>query len=33
HPQVLLIPQARHHLANETADIRAQYFAFLDQHF
>ncbi|MCU1725501.1 alpha/beta hydrolase [Pseudomonas sp. 7P_10.2_Bac1] len=33
HPQVLLIPKARHHLANETADIRAQYFAFLDQHF
>ena len=33
HPQVLLIPQARHHLANETADIREEYFAFLDQHF
>ncbi|MFJ7886305.1 alpha/beta hydrolase [Pseudomonas sp. NPDC096917] len=33
HPQVLLIPQARHHLANETLDIREEYFAFLDQHF
>ena len=33
HPQVLLIPQARHHLANETADIREEYFAFLDRHF
>ncbi|MFP3516143.1 alpha/beta hydrolase [Pseudomonas sp. SIMBA_077] len=32
-PKVLLIPEARHHLANETADIRAQYLAFLDQHF
>jgi len=33
HPQVMLIPKARHHLANETTDIRAQYFAFLDKHF
>lgn len=31
-PQVLLLPEARHHLANETAEIRERYFAFLDQH-
>ena len=33
HPQVLLLPGARHHLANETAEIREQYLAFLDKHF
>ena len=32
-PQVLLLPGARHHLANETAEIREQYLAFLDRHF
>ncbi len=32
-PQVLLIPEARHHLANESAQIRGHYFAFLDEHF
>ena len=32
-PEVLLLPEARHHLANETDAIRARYFAFLDQHF
>ena len=32
-PHVLLLPGARHHLANETDDIRDRYFAFLDQHF
>ena len=32
-PQVLLIPEARHHLANESARIRDHYFAFLDEHF
>ncbi|MES2870265.1 MAG: alpha/beta hydrolase [Pseudomonadota bacterium] len=32
-PQVLLLPEARHHLANETAEIRRRYFAFLDQYF
>ena len=32
-PQVLLLPGARHHLANETAEIREQYLAFLDKHF
>lgn len=32
-PQVLLIPEARHHLANESAQIRDHYFAFLDEHF
>lgn len=31
-PQVLLLPEARHHLANETAAIREQYFGFLDQY-
>ena len=28
-PQILLLPQARHHLANETADMREEYFEFL----
>lgn len=32
-PQVLLLPGARHHLANELPAIRARYFDFLDQHF
>ena len=32
-PQALLLPEARHHLANETAEIRARYFAFLDKYF
>lgn len=31
-PRVLLLPEARHHLANETAAIREQYFDFLDQY-
>ena len=32
-PQVLLVPEARHHLANETVAIREQYFAFLNRFF
>lgn len=32
-PQVLFLPEARHHLANETAEIRERYFAFLDKYF
>ena len=28
-PQVLMLPQARHHLANETLALRAEYFGFL----
>ena len=32
-PQTLLLPEARHHLANETPEIRARYFAFLDKYF
>ncbi|AUF99108.1 alpha/beta hydrolase [Pseudomonas sp. 09C 129] len=31
-PQVLMLPEARHHLANEAACIRQEYFAFLNQH-
>ncbi|AIC23197.1 MULTISPECIES: alpha/beta hydrolase [Pseudomonas] len=31
-PQVLMLPEARHHLANEAARIRQEYFAFLNQH-
>ncbi|WP_409498167.1 alpha/beta hydrolase [Pseudomonas fragi] len=31
-PRVLLLPEARHHLANETAAIREQYFGFLDKY-
>ncbi|AZE51825.1 Lysophospholipase [Pseudomonas chlororaphis] len=31
-PQVLMLPEARHHLANESARIRQEYFAFLNQH-
>lgn len=30
-PQILLIPEARHHLANELPVIRARYFDFIDQ--
>ena len=30
-PQILLLPEARHHLANELPDIRQRYFTFLDQ--
>ena len=29
-PQVLLLPQARHHLANETSAIRQRYFEYLN---
>lgn len=32
-PKMLLMPEARHHLANESAQIRDHYFAFLDEHF
>jgi alpha-beta hydrolase superfamily lysophospholipase len=28
-PRVLMIPEARHHLANESPEIRARYFKFL----
>lgn len=31
-PKVLLLPGARHHLANETLDIRRRYLAFWEQH-
>jgi alpha-beta hydrolase superfamily lysophospholipase len=31
-PKVLLLPTARHHLANESVDIRQAYFTFLDTH-
>ena len=30
-PEILRIPRARHHLANESADIRREYFAFLSE--
>lgn len=30
-PRILLLPEARHHLANELPDIRQRYFAFIDQ--
>jgi alpha-beta hydrolase superfamily lysophospholipase len=30
-PTVLLLPEARHHLANESAALRQRYFAFLSQ--
>ncbi|KAB5618121.1 alpha/beta hydrolase [Pseudomonas putida] len=30
-PQILLLPEARHHLANELPGIRQRYFTFLDQ--
>ena len=32
-PQVMVLPNARHHLANETAEMREHYFAFLDRFF
>ncbi|VVN95935.1 alpha/beta hydrolase [Pseudomonas fluorescens] len=32
-PQVLLLPEARHHLANETAALRERYFGFLTKNF
>lgn len=31
-PQILMLPQARHHLANELPEIRRRYFAFIEQH-
>lgn len=30
-PQILLLPQARHHLVNELPAIRQHYFSFIDQ--
>ncbi|MCY1179880.1 hypothetical protein D9M73_202990 [compost metagenome] len=30
-PDILLIPEARHHLANELPAIRQRYFDFIDQ--
>jgi len=30
-PEVLLLPEARHHLANESLALRQRYFAFLSQ--
>ncbi|MCU1721898.1 alpha/beta hydrolase [Pseudomonas sp. 5P_5.1_Bac1] len=30
-PQILLLPQARHHLANELPEIRQRYFDFIGQ--
>ncbi|MEC4562246.1 alpha/beta hydrolase [Pseudomonas inefficax] len=30
-PQILLLPEARHHLANELPGIRQRYFDFIDQ--
>ncbi|MNV99742.1 hypothetical protein D3C71_1951430 [compost metagenome] len=30
-PQILMLPDARHHLANELPGIRQRYFAFIDQ--
>ncbi|NBA97879.1 alpha/beta hydrolase [Pseudomonas sp. R5(2019)] len=31
-PRILMLPQARHHLANELPAIRERYFGFLTQH-
>lgn len=31
-PQVLMLPKARHHLANEVMQIRQEYFKFLTDH-
>lgn len=31
-PRILLLPEARHHLANELPDIRQRYFDFISQH-
>ncbi len=30
-PQILMLPEARHHLANELPGIRQRYFDFIDQ--
>ena len=30
-PQILLMPEARHHLVNELPAIRRDYFAFIGQ--
>ena len=30
-PQILMLPEARHHLVNELPGIRERYFAFIDQ--
>jgi len=30
-PQILMLPEARHHLANELPEIRRRYFAFIEQ--
>ncbi|HSC83915.1 MAG TPA: alpha/beta hydrolase [Pseudomonas sp.] len=30
-PQILHLPGARHHLANESAEVRSRYFAFLSE--
>jgi len=30
-PEVLMLPQARHHLANESEELRARYFRFLSE--
>ena len=30
-PQILMLPQARHHLANELPEIRRRYFEFIEQ--
>lgn len=30
-PQILMLPEARHHLVNESPELRAQYFEFLTQ--
>ncbi len=32
-PQVLMLPHARHHLANETLALREGYFGFLTRNF
>lgn len=31
HPKILMVSQARHHLANELPELRAQYLAFIEQ--
>jgi hypothetical protein len=30
-PQVLMLPKARHHLANESAGLRQEYLGFLSK--
>ncbi|MEF9671770.1 hypothetical protein QNM99_01865 [Pseudomonas sp. PCH446] len=32
HPEVLMLPGARHHLANEIPAYRERYFRFLSEH-